>query len=32
MVVGTPLYSRDAASAGELAEDTPTEWTERAGE
>lgn len=28
----TPVYSGDTASVGELAEETPTEWTERAGE
>lgn len=32
VVVGTPLYSGDTAAVGELAEETPTEWTERAGE
>lgn len=28
----TPVYSGDTASVGELAEETPTECTERAGE
>lgn len=28
----TPVYSGDTASVGELAVETPTEWTERAGE
>lgn len=28
----TPVYSGDTASVGELAEETPTEWTDRAGE
>lgn len=32
VVEATPVYSGDAASAGELAEETPAEWTERAGE
>lgn len=32
VVEGTPVYSGDTASAGELAEETPTEWMERAGE
>lgn len=28
----TPVYSGDTSAVGELAEDTPTEWTDRAGE
>lgn len=32
VVEATPVYSGDTASAGELAEETPAEWTERAGE
>lgn len=28
----TPVYSGDTAAVGELAEETPTDWTERAGE
>lgn len=32
VVEGTPVYSGDTAAVGELAEETPTEWTERAGE
>lgn len=32
MVGVTPVYSGDTAAVGELAEETPTEWTERAGE
>ena len=32
VVVGTPVYSGDTAAVGELVEETPTEWTERAGE
>lgn len=28
----TPVYSGDTAAMGELAEGTPTEWTDRAGE
>lgn len=28
----TAVYSGDTASVGELAEETPTEWTDRAGE
>lgn len=28
----TPVYSGDTAAVGELAEETPTEWTDRAGE
>lgn len=32
VVEGMPLYSGDTASAGELAEETPAEWTDRAGE
>lgn len=30
--VATPGYSGDTAAVGELAEETPTEWTDRAGE
>lgn len=32
VVVVTPVYSGDTAAVGELADETPTEWTERAGE
>lgn len=32
VVAGTPVYSGDTAAVGELAEETPTEWTDRAGE
>lgn len=32
VVVVTPVYSGDAAAVGELAEETATEWTDRAGE
>lgn len=28
----TPVYSGDTAAVGELAEEMPTEWTDRAGE
>ena len=28
----TPVYSGDTAAVGELAAETPTEWTDRAGE
>lgn len=33
VVAATPVYSGDtAATVGELAEETPAEWTDRAGE
>lgn len=32
VVAGTPAYSGDTAAVGEPAEETQTEWTDRAGE